>query len=162
MTLLLAILFTSSDGNRMVEHLVYIAKMHTFDAHPLNTNITKPSAEIIVFCRGFSLSVVELFAFHFLGYRAEAPGCSLFCIKLFSCFFAQFLPWNELIHAFSPLFLTFHCIKMPLPFGRGDGPYWTRTSDPRDVNTMLYQLSQRTLSLPILYFSFCCAMWPCC
>ena len=25
------------------------------------------------------------------------------------------------------------------------GPYWTRTSDPIDVNDVLYQLSQRTL-----------------
>ena len=29
------------------------------------------------------------------------------------------------------------------------GPYWTRTNDPRDVNTVLYQLSQRTSSLQV-------------
>ena len=28
------------------------------------------------------------------------------------------------------------------------GPYWTRTSDPIDVNDVLYQLSQRTESCP--------------
>ena len=34
------------------------------------------------------------------------------------------------------------------------GAYWTRTSDPRDVNTVLYQLSQSTMDLcePILAF----------
>ena len=25
------------------------------------------------------------------------------------------------------------------------GLYWTRTNDPRDVNTVLYQLSQQTI-----------------
>ena len=89
----------------MVEHLAYIAKKHPFDVHPLNTNITKPSAEIVVFRRGFSLSVVELFAFYLLGDWAEAPGCSLFSIKLFSRFFAQFLPCNELFQTFSLLIL---------------------------------------------------------
>ena len=130
----------------MVGHLVYIAKKHPLDAHPLNTNITKPSAEIVVFRRGFSLSVVEPFAFHLLGDRAEAPGCSLFGIKLFSRFFAQFLPCNELFQAFSLLILRFVAIKCLSRLGRGDGAYWTRTSDPRDVNTMLYQLSQSTKS----------------
>ncbi len=65
------------------------------------------------------------------------------------------------------LFCSFSALKWTLPcsvtsflmawkclsrLGRGDGPYWTRTSDPRDVNTMLYQLSQRTVSAPFPNF----------
>ena len=38
-----------------------------------------------------------------------------------------------------------------LPYGRvsetSGGAYWTRTSDPIDVNDVLYQLSQQTKSL---------------
>ena len=36
-------------------------------------------------------------------------------------------------------------VKGGLSFG---GAYWTRTSDPIDVNDVLYQLSQRTISTP--------------
>ena len=32
-------------------------------------------------------------------------------------------------------------------------PYWTRTSDPRDVNTMLYRLSQRCIFRTFWRFS---------
>ena len=34
--------------------------------------------------------------------------------------------------------------NLPLEVGEVSGPYWTRTSDPIDVNDVLYQLSQRT------------------
>ena len=30
----------------------------------------------------------------------------------------------------------------------GGGLYWTRTSDPIDVNDVLYQLSQQTIHFP--------------
>ena len=44
-----------------------------------------------------------------------------------------------------PRFDKFSTKKLPLEVGEVRGPYWTRTSDPIDVNDVLYQLSQRTI-----------------
>ena len=51
----------------------------------------KSSVVIIVTIRGFSFSVVELFALDLFGYRAEAPCRSLLGIELLTRFFAHFL-----------------------------------------------------------------------
>ena len=110
-------------------------------------------------------------------FNSERPRCST--TPTYS--FAQFLPCNELFQAFSLLILRFVALKCLSRLGRGDGSYWTRTSDPRDVNTMLSaggrnyrnQNITRNASNPLKYWAFShahgcafsactlCAFWLC-
>ena len=48
----------------------------------------------------------------------------------------------------------FQLAYLPLGVGGVRGPYWTRTSDPIDVNDVLYQLSQRTnlVRFPTIFY----------
>lgn len=91
------------------------------------------------------LAVVDFLALDFLRHRGKRPCCALLGVQFFAGFLAELGAGGRTWSCLTPSFSATIMKKSPTFADRGlRGLYWTRTSDPIDVNDVLYQLSQQT------------------